>query len=122
MGYSVYYGFPGKSPEGGPYLASGSGWVGWCDFVLTEDGDYPECAALAENGFSEPGDGLAVLDAELKLLLDSGDLPENLKEITETLRESIREKPDGCPCVIVSDGTEPGDEGEEGDGEEDDDE
>jgi hypothetical protein len=112
MGYSVYYGFEEKEPAEGPHLASGTGWIQWCDFVEADTETYPECAHLAAEGWQEPLDDMR---AELVTLKDSGELPENLQEITETLIEAIDKKPKDAPSIIISDGSEPGEDDEEED-------
>jgi hypothetical protein len=112
MSYHVAYGFEDSEPVDGPHLASGAGWSNWSDWVLTLVG-YEECHALAVNGWSEPEGGLNELSRELAALATEEDADEDLLDITKTLREAVRDRPRGAASIIVTDGTEPGDGGED---------
>lgn len=111
MGYHLVYGFDDAEPKDGPHLASGGGWLAWCEWSLGFDG-YDEVHCLAENGWSAD---LDTLSDELKdLATEEGD--EDLKAITKTLTDAVAAavaaRPDGAKAVAVSDGTPPGEDDE----------
>lgn len=105
MSYSAYY--PVKddgTTEDGPFVASGGGWVDWSDWVLEIDG-LEECHTLAVQGWAM----VDALGTELERLLgEPGD--DDLKDVTRHLIEAVKQCPAGCESIIISDGTEPGDD------------
>ena len=106
MSYFLVYGIDDdEKPVEGPHLASGGGWVAWSDWVLELD-DFTECHCLAANGFS---DNLPLLAEELNELVRAKG-KQAVKAISRTLHKAITDKPANASCIVVTDGTEPGDD------------
>ena len=109
MSYFIVYGNDDdKEPDEGPDLASGGGWVAWSDWVLGID-DLPECHCLAVNGYSAD---LVLLAKELDELVRAKG-KQAVKAISRTLRKAVTDKPANASCIVVTDGTEPGDDDED---------
>ncbi|AWM38716.1 hypothetical protein GobsT_30930 [Gemmata obscuriglobus] len=105
MSYSVYYAFEDKEAQDGPFVASGTGWLDWGEWVLDIEG-CEECHTLYEAGWAmaEP------IRDELERLLDADGHNEDRDDITRAVLKAVNALPPGCETIIISDGTEPGDD------------
>jgi hypothetical protein len=95
-------------PADGDQLASGTGWLGWCEWVDGLADGHPEAAHLAEEGWADAGE----LEGDLEALLDE-DGPADALSVTRRLLSAVRARPGGTAHVLVTDGTG-GDQDDEG--------
>src|SRR5262249_19582881 len=89
-------------------LASGTGWLHWCEWVDTIAGRYPVASRLSLEGDASALDDL---EHELEALLHE-DADVNARTVTAGLLGAVKHRPAGTVALIVTDGT-PGDESED---------
>ena len=110
MSYHLVYADPEGKPTDGDQLATGAGWLAWGDHVLTNQDQFPECAHLAQEGWA---DRLADMEHEAELLTHEKD--GNVAAVSANLLAAVRGRPADTEAVLVTDGTEPGDDEEDAD-------
>lgn len=109
MSYYIVYAVE-AGPQDGPGVASTSGWLNWADHVLARHEDYPEAAHLAQEGWVEPPEGSdwGDLEHELEGLTHASD--PDAAAVSASLLAAVRARPPRTEGLIVTDGTEAGDE------------
>lgn len=89
-------------PIDGDILGSALGWNAWCEAVSERGDSMPEAVHLADEAWLEPEESLDALAAELEA---ADDLPPNAAGVSARLLAALRERPEGCVGLVVTDGT-----------------
>ncbi len=99
-------------PIDGDTIATGLGWSRWIEWAAELD-DCPHAAHLAEEGWIEPAAALEALAEELEAMLDRDHPGKDLVDVTHRLLAAVKARPEGCLGLVITDGTEGGDEEDE---------
>jgi hypothetical protein len=114
VGYSVVYVIGEGRPLDGDLLGSARGWLSWSDWVAGRAEDYPVSAQLAEDGWTWPAEKLAALARELNFAAKDQEASPDVRGVSRRLLAAVRLRPEGTSGLLVTDGTEGGEEdGEE---------
>jgi hypothetical protein len=102
-------------PVDGDEVASNSGWGAFSEWAAGLPDDYPELGYLGEYGEIFPADALGRLEADLVRALREkpGDPPRSVLHVAQQLLAAVKARPEGAEAMVVTDGTEGGDEEDE---------
>jgi hypothetical protein len=99
----------------GDEIASNSGWAAFADWAADLPDEYPELGYLGEHGECFPADALAQLEDDLRRALREkpGKPSANVLSVGRRLLAAVEARPKGSEGMVVTDGTEGEDAGED---------
>src|SRR5262249_23087457 len=96
-------------PIDGDTVATGTGWLAWCEWVDGHADSHESAARLCQDGEGWPLEGL---EQELAGLLKEP-APAAVHSITANLLKLVSDRPEGTGAIIITDGSDDLDEEDE---------